>query len=276
MNTEDIMKTTGNFVITFLGSGSAFYTGAHLGENWQSNVLITAPSGRRLLIDCGSDIRFSLQEQGLGAMDIDDVFISHLHGDHVGGLEWLAFSTKFSATKRKPGLWANRMIMKDLWSHSLRGGLGSLEGELANIRTYFDVHSIPNNKGFEWEGVYFRLVQVVHNVDGYKICPTFGLLFELGSACIFFTADTQFAPSQISRFYRQADIIFHDCETASFKSGVHAHYEQLVDLPAETKKKMWLYHYQAGPKDDACADGFAGWIAKGQHFTFPAEAVAAA
>lgn len=270
------MKTGQHFQLTFLGSGSAFYIGARPGENWQSNVLIQAPSGRRLLIDCGTDIRFSLREQGLGAGDIDDVFISHLHGDHVGGLEWLAFSTRFSASQRKPRLWANQMIMKDLWSHSLRGGLGSLEGELATMSTYFEVRAIPNNKGFEWEGVHFRPVQVVHNVDGYKICPAFGLLFDLGETRIFFTADTQFAPSQISRYYQHADLVFHDCETSPFKSGVHAHYEQLKDLSAEVKRKMWLYHYQAGAKNDALLDGFAGWIEKGQRFSFAAASAAAA
>lgn len=41
------MKTNDHFDITFLGSGSAFYVGSRLGENWQSNVLITSPSGRR-------------------------------------------------------------------------------------------------------------------------------------------------------------------------------------------------------------------------------------
>lgn len=168
------------------------------------------------------------------------------------------------------------MILKDLWSHSLRGGLGSLEGELATIRTYFDVQSIHDNKGFEWEGIYFRPVQVVHHVDGYKICPTFGLLFNLGPTRVFFTADTQFAPNQISRFYQCADLIFHDCETAAFRSGVHAHYEQLIGLPDEVKKKMWLYHYQPGAKKDAALDGFAGWIEKGQRFAFPAESAVAA
>jgi ribonuclease BN (tRNA processing enzyme) len=166
--------------------------------------------------------------------------------------------------------------LKDLWSHSLSGGLGSLEGELATIRSYFDIQPVPHNKGFEWEGIYFRPVQVVHNVDGYKICPTFGLLFDLGATRIFFTADTQFAPNQISKFYQSADLIFHDCETAPFCSGVHAHYEQLIGLPADVKKKMWLYHYQSGSKKDALADGFAGWIAKGQRFVFPAQTAAAA
>jgi len=264
------MNITDGFSLTFLGSGSAFYIGAKPGENWQSNVLIQAPSGRRLLIDCGTDIRFSLHEQGLAATDIDDVFISHVHADHVGGMEWLAFSTKFSAAGRKPRLIANKAVLKDLWSRSLQGGLGSLEGEVATLQTYFDVDAIPANQGFTWEGVYFRLVQVVHNVDGDRICPTFGLLFNLGSTRIFFTADTQFTPHQMGRFYQWADIIFQDCETASSRSGIHAHYEQLMTLPANVKNKMWLYHYQPGPKKEATLDGFAGWVGKGQSFAFSA------
>ncbi len=222
------------------------------------------------MIDCGTDIRFSLKEQGLTAADIDDVFISHLHADHIGGLEWLAFSTKFSPLERKPNIWLHQSMIKDLWSHSLKGGLGSLEGEDASIHSYFDVHPIRENKGFMWEDVYFQLVQVMHIMDGYKILPSFGLLFTLGSTRIFFTADTQYAPTQISQFYRSADLILQDCETSPSRSGVHAHFEQLVTLPADIKKKMWLYHYQPGVKKDSCTEGFAGWVEKGKTFTFPA------
>lgn len=267
---------TGGFQLTFLGSGSAFYIGDRLGENWQSNVLIEAPSGRRLLLDCGSDIRFSLMERGLRATDIDDVFISHLHADHVGGLEWLAFETKFSSRGRKPNLLASKSIIGNLWTHSLSGGLGALEGEDASIRSYFDIHSIAHNKGFEWEGAQFRLVQVVHVMDGFDLSPSFGLIFTLGSTRVFFTSDTQFTPSKIHRYYEEADLILHDCETAVSKSGVHARYEQLIGLPDEIRKKMWLYHYQPGKKRDACADGFAGWVEKGKQFAFPLQTCLAA
>ena len=47
-----------------------------------------------------------------------------------------------------------------------------------------------------------------------------------------------------------ADIIFHDCETLPFKSGVHAHYEDLKTLDDKTRKKMWLYHYQDNGNSD--------------------------
>jgi len=73
----------------FLGTGSAFTI-----KNWQSNVLVEVEDGtvvRRLLIDAGGDIRHSLAEQKLNYMDVDAVFISHLHGDHAQGLEYLGF-----------------------------------------------------------------------------------------------------------------------------------------------------------------------------------------
>ena len=51
-----------------------------------------------------------------------------------------------------------------------------------------------------------------------------------------------------------------------YQSNFLAHYDDLVTLPEETKAKMWLYHYQPNPEQDAEADGFAGFIKKSQVF----------
>jgi ribonuclease BN (tRNA processing enzyme) len=89
-------------------------------------------------------------------------------------------------------------------------------------------------------------------MDGYSIVPSYGLMIDdpdvvIGKfnkpAKIFFTGDTQFAPKQLMTFYDQADLIIQDCETSPFKSGVHAHYNELITLPAEIKSKMVLVHY---------------------------------
>jgi ribonuclease BN (tRNA processing enzyme) len=106
-------------------------------------------------------------------------------------------------------------------------------------------------------------------MDGFKIAPSFGLLFEMSGKKIFITTDTQFAPNQIKDFYQVADIIFQDCETTeNYKSGVHAHYSELCTLEQKTKEKMWLYHYNPGKKQNPQADGFCGFVAKGQIFDF--------
>ena len=107
---------------------------------------------------------------------------------------------------------------------------------------------------------------------GYEIVPSYGLLMRANSnptaGEVFRTTDTQFAPSQLMEFYKRATAIFQDCETSSYKSGVHAHYTELQTLPAEIRSRMWLYHYQDGPLPDATADGFAGFVKPGQSFEF--------
>ena len=66
--------------LRFAGVGSAFTTK----EYWQSNMIVSH-DGKNLLIDCGGDIRFSLAELNMSYKDIDAVYISHLHADHIGG-----------------------------------------------------------------------------------------------------------------------------------------------------------------------------------------------
>lgn len=269
LNLKDF--TIGEFDLTFLGSGSAFTIGDN---NYQSNVLITNRStGRRLLMDCGSDARFALHELGLKATDINDLFISHLHADHIGGLEWLAFSTKFNPMAKKPRLIISRQFIHDLWARSLSGGLESLEGETATLETYFDIEhdSMDKQQGisrkgrFSWEGLEMQMVQVVHIINEFSIVPSYGMLFQVNGVKVFFTSDTQFGPNQLQKYYDMADVIFHDCETG-FRSKVHAHYDDLKTLSPKTKAKMWLYHYQPGKTQDALADGFRGFVVKGQTF----------
>ena len=77
--------------LIFLGSGSAFTVGT---GNYQSNLLLQKDNDS-LLIDAGGDLRFALYDQHLTYKDIKNVYISHLHADHVGGLEWLAINTHF-------------------------------------------------------------------------------------------------------------------------------------------------------------------------------------
>lgn len=248
--------------LQFIGVGSAFTTQKY----YQSNMVLIAPSGKKLLIDCGGDARFALWEQGLNFKDIESVYISHLHGDHIGGLEWLALTSFFSKFPR-PVLYTVPELMQELWETSLKGGLETIEGQVATLTTYFDCKPVKCNEYFTWEGWKFSPIQMVHVMSGYKIQHSYGLMMEPVTGPgkkVFLTTDTQYCPYQISKFYDQADLIFHDCETAPFKSGVHSHYDDLATLKA--KGKMWLYHYQPEPKQDPVKDGFLGFVQKGQTF----------
>lgn len=262
--------TDKNFLdFTFLGSGSAFVND---GKNYQSNMLFEKKDShgnkRRMLLDCGGDARFALKEvTGLAAKDIEAVYISHLHADHIGGLEWLGFSTYFDPSCGKPTLFISQSLVDPLWE-SLKGGMRSLQGEIATLNTFFNVCQIENNGSFLWQGIKFQLIQTIHVLDAFSFMPSYGLIFEVGGKTIFVTTDTQFCPHQITDFYDKSDIIFHDCETTPFKSGVHANFQDMKTLPDETKKKMWLYHHQGGDLPDAKKAGFRGFVDRGDKWLF--------
>lgn len=251
--------------LIFLGSGSAFTVGAN---NYHSNMLLENDNNERLLIDCGSDARLALHELNLTYADFKDVYISHLHADHCGGLEWLGFTTKFDPRCNKPNLYLSDKLKDDLWKNSLSGGLSSMQGITADLSTFFNVHPVKEENSFVWQDLKLNLIQTIHVVAGFNVVPSYGLMFKVNGLCVFITTDTQFSPHQIVDFYAMADIIFHDCETSATKSGVHAHYEELLTLPNSTKEKMWLYHYNPGKLPDAKQDGFRGFVKKGQKFDF--------
>ncbi len=254
---------------TFIGSGSAFAL-----ENFNSNMVIEV-DGHRMLIDCGADARWAMKEAGWTYKDVDAVYISHLHADHIAGIEWLAFCTYFDPTVKKIPMYINDLMSHELWEKSLQGGLGSIQNKITTLDDFFDVQRISLNGIFTFQNVEFRIVQTVHVMNGYHLVPSYGLIWTApGDKKIFLTTDTQFCPHQIYDFYKDADVIFHDCETSPFKSGIHAHYDDLRMLDEAFKAKMWLYHYQDGEKPDARKDGFRGFVKKGQTFDFSQKATA--
>ncbi|MCL9682720.1 MBL fold metallo-hydrolase [Legionella maioricensis] len=251
--------------MTFLGSGSAFTIGP---ENYHSNILFQLGKDT-LLLDAGSDIRHSLREQNLSYKDINNVYISHLHGDHTGGLEWLALTTHFDPNyKGKPNLFANEKVIIDLWNKTLSGGLSTLPHKHPSIDSFFNSKPIKKDGCFTWHSIEFKLIQTIHFYSEYELMPSYGLIFTYNKTRVLFTTDTQSTPEYLTPFYEEADIIFHDCETTPTKSTVHSHYSELRLLPAHIKKKMWLYHYNPGSLPDAKKDGFLGFVVKGQCFEF--------
>jgi ribonuclease BN (tRNA processing enzyme) len=257
--------------IKFIGVGAAFTTP----DYYQSNMLITARSGKNLLLDCGSDARFAFAEcniSGYHACEaLDAVYISHLHADHIGGMEWLAFSTYFNPLHLKPTLFMEEKQMQTMWEHSLKGGLECVENKIMHLSDFFDCHPLAEDATFNWEGLQATLVKMPHVMTGCGGHYSYGLLLrEAAGPTVFISTDTQFQPDLITDIAQQAEVIFHDCETGAFNTPVHAHYNELRTLPTAIKQKMWLYHYQPEPDYNPEADGFKGFVVKGQEFEFSA------
>ena len=71
----------GNFDLNILGCGSATATLAHLPSCQVLNV-----RGHLMMIDCGEGAQLEMQRMHLKMSRLNNIFISHLHGDHCFGL----------------------------------------------------------------------------------------------------------------------------------------------------------------------------------------------
>jgi ribonuclease BN (tRNA processing enzyme) len=236
-------------------------------------MLLEVPDGTveggvaRLLIDCGSDARRSLAIQGLGQQDVEAVFVSHLHGDHVGGLEWLGFTTYFDPTLARPRLLIPGCLAGPLWDNCLKAAMEVLDHGLGTLSDFFDVEALEPGRSFCWRGIDLDLAPTEHlRAEDGSTMTSFGLRIPGPRLKAYFTSDSRFDPATLQAHYDWADIIFHDCETSGRCSAAHTHYSDLLTLPHEVRGRMWLYHYQSGPKPDCRADGFLGWVETGQVF----------
>ena len=253
--------------LTFLGTGAAFTRDPH---NFHSNMFVersltvSTEERRGLLIDAGSDVRRSMAAQGLDYGNIDTVYISHLHNDHVGGLEWLGFKTYFDPDCAKPKMIIVDEIVDRLWNDCLRGGMEGLDFGTAKLDDFFDVTTVREGEAFVWGDATFEPLRLTHFITGGVASPSFGLMIRCNERTTFLTTDARFERENLQPHYDAADLILHDCETQAFPSDVHAHFDQLIGLPSSVREKMWLYHFNDGELPEAEAAGFLGFATPGQ------------
>jgi ribonuclease BN (tRNA processing enzyme) len=78
--------------VTFAGSGDAFGSGGR----YQACIHLRGLGFGPVLLDCGATSLSALKRLGLDPGEITAVFVSHLHGDHFGGLPFLILDGQFS------------------------------------------------------------------------------------------------------------------------------------------------------------------------------------
>jgi ribonuclease BN (tRNA processing enzyme) len=77
--------------VRFIGSGDAFGSGGR----WQTCIHLAA-EGQVLLVGCGATSLTALKAQGVDPGTVGAVAVTHLHGDHFGGLPFLILDGQFS------------------------------------------------------------------------------------------------------------------------------------------------------------------------------------
>ena len=224
-----------------LGVGSAF---ARTLEN--TNFLIKTGDGVPFLLDCGHTATRSMERLGFDMKGIDNILLSHLHADHISGLEEMGFTGLF-IWGRKINLHAPKPLLEFLWPKSLDGGMGqrlkSRSGGFyeARLETYFTVNALGARKKFSIGCVEITPFSTPH-IPGR---PSFGYAMHdtLTGGRAMFTCDSMLSMKNLRNHGQSADVIFHDCQLDGSAEGIHTVLGDLLTVPDDYKKKILLVHY---------------------------------
>jgi len=81
--------------VQFLGSGDAFGSGGRF-----QTCIHVQTDGARFLIDCGASSLTAMKQRGVDPAAIDAILVTHLHGDHFGGIPFFILDAQFSRRTR--------------------------------------------------------------------------------------------------------------------------------------------------------------------------------
>jgi glyoxylase-like metal-dependent hydrolase (beta-lactamase superfamily II) len=210
----------------FLGTGAA-----HAVELGSSSAVVERDGEPMLLIDCGPDTL----DRYLAAYGRPPsaIYITHVHMDHVGGLERLFFRLWFDETLRgKCRIYLHAALVP--W---LQGRIADYPSVLAEGGVnYWDAFQlIPCTRGFWHAGHWFDVFGTRHHRAG----TSFGVALQ-GS--FVFTGDTRPIPEVLANVAAHGECVAHDCGLVGNPS--HSGIDDLErEYDLALRRQLVIYHY---------------------------------
>lgn len=194
--------------VQVVGAGDAFGNGGR----FQACLSVRAPEGHALL-DCGATSLVALKRLGIDPGTIDAVLVTHLHGDHFGGLPFLILDGQFSRRTRPlvvagpPGL-AERLPRT---MEALYPGSSTVERRFA-----VDLVELPERI----ESAVGPFRATAFSVDHASGAPSYALRLLAGGAVVACSGDTAWTDTLLEAA-AGADLFV--CEAYSYERAVRYH-----------------------------------------------------
>ncbi len=224
-----------SFQILMNGIGNAF-SRQHYGTNF-----LLQKDDFLLAVDCPDSYRNALQEHafehGGAEVDvdrIDAIIITHLHGDHVNGLE-MALAYRRYVAGGKWQIYTSPQAGERLWEGRLEVALGrSYNGKTYDDLSADDYYELNVVK---WgEPTRIGPFEVTSRCTTHHL-PTMALRVSDGEHTLGYSCDTAWDPELVD-WLSDADVVMHE---TSFGPG-HTPLNKLMELPEELRQKMLVVH----------------------------------
>lgn len=226
-----------------VGTGDAFSS-----ERFGCSCVVEGPSGH-VLVDCPDMIHAALRRASdasgwkVDARSMQDIIVTHLHGDHCNGLESLGFHRWLLRREHQvplPRLHCSAPVASRLWE---RLGPAMDQRGTARLEDYFELHTLTPGAVVSIAGLQVECRQTRHSV------PTLAFRFSEGDRTVAWSSDTPFEAELVAWLERGARLVVHETSPSS----VHTPIESLNKLHDDVRRRMRLMHMPDG-FDTACTD----------------------
>ena len=214
-----------------LGCGDAFGSG---GRN-QSGYLVAAED-RLFLLDCGPTTLLAMKRAGFDPRRLDAIILSHLHGDHFGGIPFFFIEYLYLKARDYPLIIAGptgaEERVRQLYAIMYGGGETAAEFPLINFVT---LHPEQPQSVAGVEVFPFRVPHQTHDVS-------LGLKVAHQGKQILFSGDSLWTDLFIEQA-QGVDLFLCECSFLHEQPGMHVNYRILeANLSRLQCKKLVLTH----------------------------------
>jgi ribonuclease BN (tRNA processing enzyme) len=217
--------------VRFLGSGDAFGSGGR----FQTCIHVRLDA-THLLIDCGASSLVTMKRFGVDPSLIDIILLSHLHGDHFGGLPFFILDAQYISRRKKPLVVA---------------GPPGLEARIREATEVLYPGSYETERDFALEFVELEgetdtkvepLVVTPYSVVHPSGAPAYALRVEYKDKVIAYSGDTEWTDALIQAAHK-ADLFICECSFLEKSGGYHLDYQTLMEHRSELEcQRLVLTH----------------------------------
>ena len=234
--------------VRFAGSGDSFGSGGR----FQTCIVVDGPRSR-VAIDFGTSSLIALAQQGIEPNSLDAILLTHLHGDHCGGVPFLLIDAMLASRRTRPLTIAG--------PRDLERRMGEIREALfpgSHVMTpKFPLHWLELQPGTPQ--TVFDCVVTAHPARHTAETNPTSLRVEIGGKVIAYTGDTEWT-DDVARAARDADLLIAECYYYSKPVKWHLNYPVLAAHRAATgARRVILTHMSsemlahAGDVPEECA-----------------------
>ena len=217
--------------VTFVGTGDAFNSGG------RNHACFRVEGGGRIIaVEFGATALLGWKALKFKLDDLDAVVVSHLHGDHFGGLPFLLLDCHFAQRRTKPLIFAGPPGFKarlDATLEALYPGSSALDWHFPLHFTELVPQRTCDVAGFQID---------VFEVDHPSGAPSYGMRVKQGGKVLAFSGDTCWVPALL-KISAGADFFICECYSGAPKMSNHIDWPLLkTHLPEIKAKRIAITH----------------------------------